>query len=491
VSTDTGPETPPAPPAGLASEPAGRSATLFGRGLLYVVVYSLQTLAAVVVSPVVAYALGPAEFGRLAAAIALHQLLIALAVVGLDQALVLQHREDGDDRSARGLVTVGIVLAVAVTLLTSLTAPLWSSWLGFGNVSTLLVVTLLWTAPQAGIQLMLALLLSQARLRAFTAVSALSAVGGQVFGLALLLVGSRTAATYAWGAVISQFAAVAIAIVVTRPALSGLRDVATASRAVRLGVPLALSGVAVFVLNAGDRIVIQRELGATEVGRYQVAYTVGYVVVLLLTFTSQAWAPYFASVRDEAQRALGLAAARDELYRLLVPVVLGMTLGAPVALRIVAPASYRPAGLLVVVFLVALSAFPVADTFATGRALVTARHARPLAVVAGIAALVNLGLNLVLVPVVGITGAALATLVTFGLQALVQRRMVPAAPPWPRTPPRLWWAIVAGCACSAVTVVLPQTLEWNGARLAVGVACLPWFLSRLRSARRADGFAAA
>ena len=81
---------------------------------------------------------------------------------------------------------------------------------------------------------------------------------------------------------ISQFAAMALGLAFTRPALTGLFDRALIGRAVRLGAPLALSTLLVFVLNAGDRLIIQRLLGPEEVGRYQVAYVVGYVVVLLV-----------------------------------------------------------------------------------------------------------------------------------------------------------------------------------------------------------------
>ena len=93
-------------PAPAETRKAGGLSDLFGRGLLYVVVWSLQIVSATLVSPVLAYLLGPSEFGQLASAIALHQVLIILAVLGLDEALVQQRAEDGDDRTARGLVTV-------------------------------------------------------------------------------------------------------------------------------------------------------------------------------------------------------------------------------------------------------------------------------------------------------------------------------------------------------------------------------------------------
>src|SRR5450759_3713613 len=121
-----------------------KSSGLFGRGLLYVVVLSFQTVAATIVSPVLAHLIGPGEFGRLAAAIALYQLLTALAVLGLDQAIVLQCAEDGNSRVARGLVSVALGLILVVVGAAALTSRLWGPALGFDGASPLLCVTLLW-----------------------------------------------------------------------------------------------------------------------------------------------------------------------------------------------------------------------------------------------------------------------------------------------------------------------------------------------------------
>ena len=111
-----------------------------------------------------AHLLGPTEFGSLAAAIALHQALIVLAILGLDQAVVLQRAADKDSKTARGLLTVGIALSVAVTAVIGTTGPLWSRSLGFGGFSSLLIATVLWTAPGAVVQITLAELLTEDRL---------------------------------------------------------------------------------------------------------------------------------------------------------------------------------------------------------------------------------------------------------------------------------------------------------------------------------------
>ncbi len=462
---------------------SGGQSGLFGRGLLYVVVFSFQTLAATIVSPILAHSLGPDEFGRLASAMALYQLLCVLAVLGLDQALVIQRAEDGDSAKARGLVAFSVALISVTVLVAAATAPFWSEALGYGSFSTLLLATFLWTGPSAAVHVMLSLLLAEDRLKGFTIISAVSAVGGQVVGIALILVVSRDATVYVWGGVASQVLAGVFAVVLVRPRLRGLVELRLAGRALRLGAPLALSALSAFVLNAGDRIVVQRFLGSAEVGRYQVAYTVGYVVVLLMVFVSQAWTPRFAALRDRAERLALAETARNELYQLLVPMIVGITLAAPIALRIVAPASFRPESLSLVVFLVALSAIPVAASGATGRELLALRRGRAIGAVACIAAVSNIALNVVLVPYFGIAGSAAATVAAFTLAAVLQLHLLPKTPRWPRTPTSLWLLIFLGCAVSGATLALPQTTGWNIARLAVAVGCVPWLWIRLRIAR--------
>jgi O-antigen/teichoic acid export membrane protein len=470
-----------------AEEAAGGNRDLFGRGMLYVVIWSMQIVVATAVSPVLTFALGPAEFGSLASAIALYQLLITFSVLGLDQAVQMQRSDDRTGESARGLLAAGIAVATVVTGLAAATAPLWYGHLGFGGDPMLVVVTLLWTAPGAGVLMVLALLQTEDRLRMFAFVSCLSSVGGQLFGIALMLLVSKSAVVYAWGGVASQLLAFAVGVVATRPRMSGLREWAVLRRALELGAPIMVSGLSIFVLNAGDRFILQRLLGSAEVGRYQVAYTIGYVIVLILSFTNRAWTPRMAAIVDISRRWRVVRDSRDAIYRLLIPSLLGVTLAGPALLRLVAPASFRPESLVSVVFLVALAAFPVAAGGATGRMLITLRRSRSLALGAAISVLIKLGLNFALIPWLGIAGAGVATLLAFSVQALVQSRALAALHLGPERPPwRLTIACVGAAAVAGAAVLLPQTSEWIAARFVVAFICLPWFLRRLRLARNTE-----
>ncbi|MFJ2977242.1 lipopolysaccharide biosynthesis protein [Curtobacterium sp. NPDC087082] len=471
------------PDTGSTAVQKGAS-VLFGRGLLYVVVWSMQLVVSSLISPVLAHLMPLSEFGVLASAIALYQALVVLAVAGLDQASVLQRAEDGgDDRKARGLIAVGIVLAAVVTAVALATIPLWGDVAGFVGEHPILLVAVLWIFPAAVVQLSLAILVAQDRIRVFAVTSLLSSVGGSIIGLGLLVFVHADATTYAWGGVFAQAAAMVIGFAATRPRLAGLFDRQTTARAFKLGVPIALGNLSYFVLNAGDRIVVQRLLGPDEVARYQIAYVVGSAVILLLTFTNQAWAPHFAALRDAVARRQLALHARDQLYLLLAPVLLAVTLVSPVALPILAPASYRVHELTVVVFIVALTAFPVIASGATGRLLLVERRGVAVGVIAAIAGAVNIGANLLLVPLLGIAGAGVSTVFAYMVLAALQQLSLPDRREWRGPRARTVLVLAAVVVVAGVSVLVPQDLVWNIVRVAGVLGCLPWFIRRLAIAR--------
>lgn len=460
-----------------------KGSPLFGRGMLYAVVWSLQIVAATLVSPVLTHVIPRAEFGALATAIAVHQVVSVLALLGIDKAVVLQRSEDGDGRAARGLVAVGIVISVLVTTVFIATATLWQDALGFGSLHMLLLAIMLWTAPTAAVLVMQALLLTEDRFRPFAVVGTVAAVGGQILGLVLLFTVHKDAATYAWGGVIAQFIAMALGIVATRPSLRGLVNWPVMKRALSLGVPMAFAGLSWILLSAGDRVIIQVVQGPDEVARYQVAYIVGSVVITLLTFAHGAWSPHFAALRTDAERSNLASTSRDQLYRLLLPTILGITLAAPSILRVVAPDTFAPGPLTLVAFLVALSAFPVAAELGSAQILIMQRRGKTIGILTAVAAVINIGLNLLIVPWIGIIGAAIATIVAFGGLAFMQLKALPRELSWSRPSTRLIVGIGLSTTAAAASILLPQTLIWNMIRLAAALCCLPWFFWSFNAAQ--------
>ncbi|MBM9467870.1 oligosaccharide flippase family protein [Nakamurella leprariae] len=470
-----------------AERPAGSS--LFGRDLLYVVVWSLQLVTSTLISPVLAHLLGPAQFGEVATVISLYQVFVVLAVVGFDRAIPVQRAEDSDDGRARGLLAIGLVIAGVLSALVGLTSPLWASAVGLGSDPWLAWAMVLWAGPASVVQLMCALLLAQDRLKAFSLLSSFTAVGGQVLGiLFVLLLGSDSggAGRYLTGLVISAFAALAVGIWLTRPRLGSLTDLPLARRTLRLGIPVMFGSLSLFVVNAADRVMVGRLLDLDEVGRYQVAYTVGSIAVLLLSSVGQTWTARIAEERDPQARRLLMGWSRDILYRLMVPVTLGLVLGAPLVLRIVAPASFDPGGLVPTTVLVAVCGFVTTAIGATNRSLLIGRRAGPLAVSAWASLVVHVVVALVAIPLIGILGTAVAVLVGWLVQAALQRWANRGLGALPATPRPVLLSVGAVLVVALVCALLPQPPLLNGIRFGVAVACVPWFLLVLRRAQRAE-----
>ena len=453
---------------------------LFGRGMLYVVIWSMQVVVATVVSPVLTYTLPVAEFGSLSAAIALYQLLIVLTVLGLDQALEMQRVEDRDPARARGLLTAGLAIDVVIVGVIALLSPLWAPALGFSSY-TLVLITLGWTAPGAGVMLSLSLLQAEDRFAKFATVSLISTVGGLLIGLTLLFTWERTAEVYALGGIIGQVTALILGLAWTRPKLAGLLDRETLRRGLRLGIPLALTGLSTFLLTAADRFIIQRMLGEVQVARYQVAFTIGNVVTLMLTFTNRAWLPRLKNVVDDAQRWRVIATSRDGVFSLVAWAVLGVTVAAPTLLQIFAPATYAQEELVSVVALIGLAAFPVAAAAASSQMLVTIRWSVPLAWASVVAVVVKIVATFALILPLGLNGIAAATFLGLLAQAVVLRLAVTRR----HSPIRVAWPVlvlavvaVAGCVAS---ILAPQEPAWKIGRFAFSCCCLlPFFLGLRR-----------
>lgn len=464
-------------PEPTVRESGGFIEGLFGRGLLYVAVTSLPLATATLVSPVLARVLGPSEFGLLASSIALHQVLMALALFGLDQVIVLVRTERRGDRDARVLITAGTALSVGLTVLAGTTAGAWSGPLGFHNGGSLVTATVLWTIPTTLATLALAVLMAEDRLLGFALVSVLLEIGSQFVGLAVLLgSGGSDVAVYAWGAGAGRLLAMIAAVILVRPLRISAHSRPVLLDAMRLGLPIMLSGLSTFVLNSADRLIIQAIAGSAEAGRYQIAYTIGEAAIIVVVSTGQVWAARFAEVRDDLLRRRLLGRSRDHLYELMAPTMLGVNLLAPVLLRIFAPPSFAPADLTGVVFLVSIGGFPVIATLSSSRALIIQRRTVPVALAAGLAAAVNVGLNVLLVPSEGLGGAAVATVLAFVVQAVVQRVAFRPFRGWPRPAPMAVLAVLLAVALSGAFVLVDQSPFWIAVRCGLAILAGAWAL---------------
>ncbi len=201
------------------------------------------------------------------------------------------------------------------------------------------------------------------------------------------------------------------------------------------GMPLVPSALALWAINFIDRIFIAQYKGQAEVGVYSVAVRISSAIVFLIVAFRLAWPAFAYSIDDdrEAKRTYSFVLTYLTFVCSWVSVALGVL--SPWLVDLLAPkASFHRAA-----DAVALLAF--AGTAYAGYAVVAigigrARQTQFNWVVSGIAAVVNVVLNVILIPPYGMIGAAISTaaayLVLFGGMVLNSHRVYPVAYQWRR-----------------------------------------------------------
>jgi len=282
--------------------------------------------------------------------------------------------------------------------------------------------------------------------------------------------------------IIGQGVAAVVGLLALSPDWSALASIQRYGGAFLFGLPMVPQQLSGFILGVGDRVVIRHVLGSADVGRYSVAYNLGNLGFILLVLINQVWMPRIYAVTDREERSRLLASSRDLMNLLLIPVVCGLAAGAPLVLDVWVPPSFHPAQLTLLVAIIAICTFPFAQFVANLRALMSEGKTARAAVATLIAAAVNIGLNVVMVPFLGITGSAIATVLSYVLCARLTRPPVRTGLQVPGASALLRGLIGAAIAVTLALGALPTSPVWIAIRAAIGSVAIVAFILLLRRA---------
>ena len=264
-----------------------------------------------------------------------------------------------------------------------------------------------------------------------TIVNVLAAIGLTV----VLVVGHGEGARgLLLGSYVSGAAVVLALIVIHRRRLSLWVDAALLRRLTRFGLPTMPAELSLYLLNFVDRIVIVRSAGLAEAGLYSLAVKFAQAVNVLVRGFQLAWPPLAYSIRDDGEARRAYAAVVTWFVAGCAFVVTGIWLFSRWIVRALAAPeffqSYEAIGLIATgVTLYALYMVLVVILGRTGRT--------EFNFPATIAALViNVALNLILVPPLGIVGAGLALVASYvvvvTLMYVLTQRLFPVPYQWAR-----------------------------------------------------------
>jgi O-antigen/teichoic acid export membrane protein len=229
----------------------------------------------------------------------------------------------------------------------------------------------------------------------------------------------------------------------------------------RFGFPLVAAALALWVTNFGDRLMLSKLLHGSyrliEVGQYSLANKISSAMVLLFTAFQIAWPAFAYSIEDEKAAKRAYSFVLTYLMFIASWVALALSLLAPWIVHTLAQKrGYWPAD-------TAIPALAYSSVFYAGFTVVTIATGRTRQtqfnwVAAALAAALNFGLNLWLIPAYGMLGAAYATLAAYALLMVVRtwnaQKIYPVAYQWRRVAVLL---LVAG-ALTLLGELLPRSL---------------------------------
>jgi O-antigen/teichoic acid export membrane protein len=254
----------------------------------------------------------------------------------------------------------------------------------------------------------------------------------------------------------------------------------------RFGVPLVPAALALIIVNFSDRFFLVHLASLEEVGLYEIGVRIASAMVLLLTAFRMAWPAFAYSIEndDEAKRTYAFVLT----YLVLVAswLALGLGLLAPWLVRLLTQPDFYEGEKVVAPLAFGAVAYAAYIVMAIG--VGRAKRTQFNWVITGVAAAVNVGLNLILIPPYGIMGAAIATVVAYVVMFLgmtwYAQRVFPTPYQWRRVFTAVAAAVgllLVGKALGGLTAAIVLSLAYPLALVLLGFL-LPDERSRLRAA---------
>ncbi len=219
-----------------------------------------------------------------------------------------------------------------------------------------------------------------------------------------------------------------------RDRLSLRPDVPLLRRMLRFGVPTMPAELSIYALAFIDRIIIARQIGTAELGLYALAFKFSQAIQVIVRGFQLAWPPLAYSIRDDEEARRTYAVVLTAFTALCGVIVVGMWLEARWIVRLLADAEFFDSYVVIGPLALAAALYGVylAQVVVLGR---TGRTEFNFPVtIAG--TIVNVVLNVVLVSLWGIEGAAVALIASYlvivVLMWIVTERLFPIPWQWGR-----------------------------------------------------------
>ncbi len=428
--------------AGLGSQLTrlGKHSAIYGLGGI------IQRLLAVLLLPVYTRYLTPADYGTVETLIALTTVLVIVLRLGMSNAFLRFYFDSREDEPRKLVLRTAfwftmssatLGLAVGVLLSPEIATLLFDS----DDDAKIVAAAFVGLWAQMNWEQMLALFRVEERSIAYVSAS-LANIGVTIAATLTLVVALEKGAL---GVVVGNF----IGTLVVYVALLGYRreqlglqfDRRLFREMNRFGLPLVPSALMLWVTNFSDRFFLLKLADTGEVGLYSVGVRIASAMALLLTAFRTAWPAFAYSIDDDREAKATYAWVLTYVMAFMAWVATGLALLSPWLVGWIAAPAFSSSSKVVgpLAFSVVLFSGYVVIAIGLGRT----RRTQFNWVVTGVAAVVNVSLNLLLIPRYGMMGAAVATLAAYATMLVGM----------------IWWA----------QRIYPVRYQWRRVATAVGV----------------------
>ena len=447
---------------------------------LYTIGSFIPRLGSFILLPIYVRFLTTEQYGAVALTTSLSGLLAILYRLGLDGALMRLHFDEQQDRRRAlysTLTGLSIIAAFAGSVLTgAVLGPFFSqlfSGLPFFPYGVLGIAI-----AAAGAVSFAPAIYYRATGQAgrFLAYSLVAFVVGSVASVILVLTGAG-APGMLLGQLAGALVGVALTIYLVGRIVGARFDGSFVRPALEFGVPLTPHAISAWVLGLADRWLIGLLIGLptaaalAQLGAYSLGYQLGYVITVVVSSFQAAWAPWFFGIGERREAPAVFSHMTTLAMAGLFALGVAASALAPQVITVIARPEYASAAGVLPVVAMASVLYGLYTMLST--VVFYAKATRRLALITVSAAALNVFLNIVLIPRVGILGAAWATFGGYAFFALATWRYASSVYPVRLDLPRLG-LLSAGSVVALVAAALTDftgvPLEEAGLRLGVAVA---------------------
>jgi O-antigen/teichoic acid export membrane protein len=381
--------------------------------------------AGLILLPVYTHVLTPAEFGLNALVVLSTEVVAVPLGMGLGHALIrfyVDARDDSERNSVAATAFLSFCALAGLFALLSYSAAYAACMVLFGNAEhrTLFALGFLALIFTALFNMELQYIRAQKNSRLYLALSAAKAALFILFNLYLVVILRLGVIGIVLGTLISS-AALSLFILVDILRRTGLRfSTHRLSAMARFGLPTVPAVLLDTALSATDRYFLNLFLSPAAVGKYALAER---LAAMLRWFVTSPFGQIWVVRRLETlgNNDLKESATFDRIFlgfhAVLVTVALGMVLFAPEIVQVVATAKYGETALVMPLLVLSQILFATQMHFEIG--IYHAKRTEYLPVSSAVALAASIALNLMLTPLLGLLGAALASLGAMLLRLIV------------------------------------------------------------------------